>query len=524
VTNRQVYWRHSRPALVLAAITTAFALASYYTRPRIQSVYRSYIENQLQASFNEGGERQLRRSELAVRRLVQSNVRSSSVNLLAAEVDAKAIDFHRARAQRFTTNSKSREDLADLESIRVLSKSLFESMERVAQTSGTDGDLAKIWILNSKVATGPLGSGNWDVFWNEILNQVSINDANGMVLETRLFIENEKLYQLATQSIAMGILKSSFDSGGNTASNARWESWKDKPLILESCLSDPRYYALSLEQTACTDRLLASARARSRFKELLEEIGGSSSLWREQSEIERIDAAFVSLIVLDSVDEAIAFAMNQLETAHRLDSENLRGVFIQSLLRAIGRLCHCGAIESRDDSYRASRLLHGLLVLGSKYPVVQGLFERILLREPSDSIALRIESAVQGDSSLKNAIDWFRNRVLNHSGVRSEYDGESDSLLSSVDDSLAQSMVVLVGYLIREKRVDAVDATFAIREMVNHWPAIGELRFALAMVSLEAGMNEEAISVLSELHDRIPDNIQIQNLLLKAYEQALGSK
>jgi predicted Zn-dependent protease len=60
--------------------------------------------------------------------------------------------------------------------------------------------------------------------------------------------------------------------------------------------------------------------------------------------------------------------------------------------------------------------------------------------------------------------------------------------------------------------------------MVNRWPAIGELRFALAMVSLEAGMNEEAISVLSELHDRIPDNIPIQNLLLKAYEQALGSK
>jgi predicted Zn-dependent protease len=60
--------------------------------------------------------------------------------------------------------------------------------------------------------------------------------------------------------------------------------------------------------------------------------------------------------------------------------------------------------------------------------------------------------------------------------------------------------------------------------MAGNWPWIGELRVAQAMLATELGRDDQAIAILAELNEKIPDNAQIQNMLVQAYERALKKR
>lgn len=522
MSSRSQYWQWSKPSLVLAVFSAVCATASVWTQGYIDQYYRRILAGTLEKSSNSTivTVADFRRAELAVKRLMQQNGNTALLRLESAELASAASALHASRAYEFRQQGNLKEAAAEMESHRAAMRRLTDSIRRASKSGGELAGPAQLWLLDDSTPLGPLAPHAWDVFWTDMASQVAISFMEGGGSDDASRVDRVRLEAMSAISLATGTVAVR-DSDDRTRRRVEIENAMLK--LSDVWDQDPRCYMLHLEGLDCVDSERAVSTARARIKDLLDnssKVRGVNGMHRE---MERIDAIFVSLLVLGSADEAIAYAMNVLDEESAIDPEPMRGMITQSLLRGLGRNLWFPDSNQEHASKRLQGLIRGLFLVGNKYPPVLELVDRVVRMAEGDSIARHwSESLAQEQGTgVGGAVCWLRHRLASSNECAQ---GENEISLSGVDEELARPMLAFLGYLIREEKCTSGVASGAVDEMVARWPAIGELRLAQAMVATQMGQYDRAIETLSELNDKFPNNPQIQDLLLQAYESALNQR
>ena len=521
MNTRSQYWEWSKPSLVLAIVTALFALASVYTQRRIQGYYRGIVSSTLEsvADRTPVSISEIQRAELANKRLGQQASDPSELQFSAAKLANDASMMHASRAIAFREEGELQRSVEEMERSRMATRRTVDSMRRLGKMNGTMAAGARLWLLGESVPSGPLMEVDWNSYWHEIRSQTlqAITDSG---TDEAMALNAIRLSALSTLSTAMDLTAG---EGGKDRAHRRGEvenAWNEVATVADL---DPRCFMIRIEGMECLEPGQGVPIARARFKDLLAGEGEINGLDGRQREMERIDSVFVSLLVLDSTDEAFAYAMNHLAARTLVDPEALRAVLTQSVMRAIGRAYWFPNGEATTNSKRIAGLIKGLFVLGIKYPQALELVDRIVFLRGSDAVAGELGEALSRESGagIATGIDWLRDRFV----LRENVGGDTNrASLVGVDDELAVPMLGFIGYMIREKQGGSDVAIGAIDEMARNWPWIGELRVAQAMLATELGRDDQAIAILAELNEKIPDNAQIQNMLVQAYERALKKR
>ncbi|MBM3965200.1 MAG: hypothetical protein FJ308_09075 [Planctomycetes bacterium] len=532
MNTRSQYWEWSKPSLVLAIVTVLFAFASLYTQRHIEQYYRSVLASAMEGLAKEEtvSDKEIQRADLAIKRLTQSASDPTEMQLMAAKLYDDASRNHAERSRKLREEGNGRQALIEAEQSRLAARRTNDAMRRLGKSNSKLGAEARLWILRDTISNGPLVASESEAFWNHAKSQAlqAIEDSAG---ESDVLLRSTPLVALSTLSNALSVEESGKSESVKSEDQARRRG--DVQSLLKDLErvsnEDPRNYMIRLEGIGCLDPGQGVPLARSRLKDLLEDVNehpGSNNrgIDRRHQEEERSDAVLVSLLALDSTDEAIAYAMNRLNEQSHVDvSDSLRAVLTQSVLRAIGRTYWFPFEDDEANSKRIAGLIKGLVLLGIKYPAVLRFFDRIVDASEADPIASSLsDSVLRGqDSDIAASLGWLRDRFRSR---QARFDGAKRPSLEGVSEELASPMLGYIGYLIRERNCDADDAIGAIDEMAQRWPLIGELKVAQGLVAMELGDNSRAIAILSELNDQIPDNAQIQSLLLRAYERALQKR
>lgn len=515
MSTRSQYWEWSKPSLVLAFVSSLFALLSVYAQGGIQGYYRSIVAATLGkvAANDSVTPKEIQRAELAVKRLLQGERNVGELQMNAANLANGAAIMHASRARAFRQEGDVQRAVQETAQRQAAARRTFDAMSRLSKEGGELGARARLWLVAEGVPGGPLAEVDWGDFWNRIQTQLPLSDSD-TDLDREVLLSALQLRGLCRLSTAVQL------------HGERGDRRRDVETAVQevemAAEQDPRCYMIYLEGIECMVPGSGVAVARTRFKGLLDGAKNLAEIDGQHRELERIDAAFVSLLVLDSTDEAVAFAMSNLEATSLIDHETLQAVLTQSLMRAIGRAYWFCGDDADANAKRLGGLIKGLFLLGSKYPKVLQLLDRVVFTTEEDRIAVDLSKAITADheSEVSTGIRWLRERC--DLGTQGDLETPITSL-EGVGDELALPILGYLGYLIREQRCRPEVAFVAIGDLIERWPTIGELKIAQAMVALELSRVDKAIEILSELNENIPNNAQIQNLLLQAYERALSN-
>jgi len=586
-TNEQ-YWKWGRPSLILAVVALFFTIYSQFNQSRIADYYRGIVADGLEhRTGNISSEiKRLKRAELAAKRLVQMDANAADSNVAESRLNAARLAIDSSIAHQQLANELHRQGSiaasnVEIEAGRMAMQRATDAMRRAAKLSGKPALEAQLWLISQSIPTTPLATTGWDPFWNDVIRQIqqeAVTPSSGNNTPSddsqvlALVLERLRIESLASLSRTLGVSLSSPLKNDRTSSGAaqaarflpqtqdipdgsrraasifQWDSSTEVPKqevpqsieerrhsmerlltsLDRSGVDDPRLFACHLEAMECLDPDRAVTIARARFKDLIEARDASGSDVPSPRELDRIDSVFVAMLVLGSTDEAIAFALSNLESVRRTDQAALHGILTQSLVRGVGRSLWFPSADEEIASKRISGFVKGLFLVGIKYPLVCDLIDRILWPRQDDEVALRLNRAMDHEHELgmQAAFGWLRNQWAprDRAGTEDPNHGANAIPIDRIDDELARPMLGFIAYLLREKRNDAETSYHAISQMVENWPTIGELRIAESMLAMETGRHAHAIATLNDLNEKIPDNPQIQELLLKAYERALKSK
>lgn len=520
MTSRSQYWEWSKPSLVLAIVTLLFVVASSFTQRHIEAHYRGIVSSTLEkvAGNTHASIAEIRRAELANKRLGQHATDPSELQFTAARLANDAAMMHASRAMKFREEGEWKRAGEEMELSRMAARRTVDSMRRLGKLNGKLGAGARLWLIEESVPSRPLMDEGWSSYWRETNSQISQSISDWDVDET-LSLKAMRLRALSSLSSALDL---NLVAGMTDLNERRGEVEIVLRQVAKAADLDPRCLMIRIEGMECLEPGKGVPIARSRFRDLLEGVVEVQGLDGRQREMERIDSVFVSLLVLDSTEEAFAYAMNQLAAQTLVDHESLRAVLTQSVLRAIGRAYWFPDGET-TNSKRLTGLIRGLFLIGGKYPQVLAFIDRIVFKTGSDGVANDVSEALSReiDSGIATGVRWLRDRLV--LGEVEDEDTDRPSLVG-VDDELAIPLLGYIGHTIRTKQSRPDIAIGAIEEMAGNWPSIGELKVAHAMLAIELGRDDQAIAILSELNEKIPDNSQIQNLLVQAYERALKNR
>jgi hypothetical protein len=148
--NRRKYLRWSIPSLVLAMIAGIFTIASSIAQKRVIPRYEKVVAEYLEAMTDSAclwNENDMRRAEIAVKRLVVENPNSAQRILQSAKVELASYD--KIQSTIASQADGHPEKIAKWNELAIHAKSrAIQSMQRAAKLDGADALEARHWLLD----------------------------------------------------------------------------------------------------------------------------------------------------------------------------------------------------------------------------------------------------------------------------------------------------------------------------------------------------------------------------------------
>jgi len=255
-----------------------------------------------------------------------------------------------------------------------------------------------------------------------------------------------------------------------------------------------------VEALALFDKQQAGEEARRLVVEALQ----TTSSW--DADVVPTTEAIVRLMLLRTgVEEALTYASSRLRELLPSQQIVLRRQIAAALLRfSVASLLQPDSLQSTVD---AQKILAGVVQFAPDAPWFLELAHEMVLQSPgTDSISAELMERLNSGEELAALTAWLR------TALKQEPDGD----LPSLPELGPQWMVGFVPYLIERSRDSASNAALVIRMMdafLDKFPEEIELRMARASVSLQLDQWEKAKMDLEWLHERLPNNKNIEQLL-----------
>lgn len=430
---RRKYLRWSIPSLVLAVICAAFTVASSSSKKQITQRYDSIISDYLasaDAIDSEAGIQEMRRAEIAAKRLVVENPISTDAILQSARVNLAS--YAKLNAGIASKKDSDPEGIVKLNELGLGARSrAMQSMQRAAKRDGKAALEARLWISD------------WRFRSSQGKLSASENEHRELIKEC----ENLLACGAPANLLVADIL---IHDALRFPMHESWEQTIEQIQRAQSILASDT--ATSIDRTATlveilsiTDMKHARALAAGAVAESVRDGTDASLSWRDR------EALFRCRLFLGNPQEAFDFAWRSFSELPPLERDVFRWNAAASSIR--GLIVNLRQLDHNSERNAAMLLGFALRIAPDSLHIVHAIDS---LWEPGEgSMRITWDSIVDSghDRNLShwgNAMrHWWKEDSQSKSGTASE------PLPGAVDPSLIPVSVVAIRRMRQRGMIDA---------------------------------------------------------------------
>jgi tetratricopeptide (TPR) repeat protein len=555
----ETYWRWGLPSLVLAIITISLALVSqFYTQPRILTRYQRIVQRAMErhsasgdlpsesatpSEFRTRRDRpndtetrgseafplreidELRNAELASQRLVVEQPTDANHRYAVARIGLMLSNGYWELAR-----SSSRVD-------DQIARSSFEQLAMVARGRAEDamrsalrypglGSLrAEKWILTDRLH-------RMSVFSHDSIALLESVIQRAEALSTQSPNDRDWLHLLGRGRVMLALSPVT-----EASKQERLTLLEQGERAFKQCFEMDRDTSDELKRSAFVDHVwMAEAIAATDIDQsvqwakesVLNRIPQSSATGPIGTEgIEEIDALFRALLLMGSPEEALAAFESRRDQLNGFDRSLLQSLIASSCVRVV--LLRTLLPEAIGQRTSEGRLVRLAMQLAPNSADAIALLEAWIDEKPFVGAISESESTnnEREDSALVSVFRWARQERMKEVGMGASVPSPifpSDWTARPSDADVLVGMVPVIFEWVRRTKISPERAQEMLETMQSSAPGNANLMVANAMLAFQLRDYDRAIRELRILQERIPDNVELQNFLLAAYENAIRAK
>ena len=243
--------------------------------------------------------------------------------------------------------------------------------------------------------------------------------------------------------------------------------------------------------------------------------------------IEEIDALFRALLLMGSPEEALAAFESRRDQLNGFDRSLLQSLIASSCVRVV--LLRTLLPEAIGQRTSEGRLVRLAMQLAPNSADAIALLEAWIDEKPFVGAISESESTnnEREDSALVSVFRWARQERMKEVGMGASVPSPifpSDWTARPSDADVLVGMVPVIFEWVRRTKISPERAQEMLETMQSSAPGNANLMVANAMLAFQLRDYDRAIRELRILQERIPDNVELQNFLLAAYENAIRAK